>query len=601
MRSSLTREGSRFIRPLFTRDQSIPLHGARERSEDYPCTPEPLDMELELEDTHREQYIIETPVATPSTSWLRPFATVTSAPEYRAGGVTPPFSSSSATTSGDPPASTRPAIVGSVRRRTSRRIYLIGGIATLVVLLSILIASGVVKTSENNATSLAADQSTAPPTVPGSINDMPYTQAPDVKAPTAAPTLSLLPTTSRPTQADSGTQTAVVPHTPKPSPINTIKPSTQHPTTKIITLSPTVIAKTFLPTAVITSSAPTTIAKTARPTQVIRTIRPTHIPTVIPRVAPTIAPTPQATTIANRPIYFGAGIGDMTMAEFMLLDGGVALDAQMVYAAMDPFDWDTLFLNSITPSLEAGYDVILVPEFETAAGDGSQATIINGYFDAAMNALWAKVVELQPVLTRTGRQFWIRPLHEFNGSWNAWGSYRAGNSVQGFIDSYRRIALSAAAAGIIDSKSILFQLAYNCDSEGNDPAPFSTWWPGNDVAVDVVLCSAANRFGADALATEWKSFPDIFRSGYNSMLALASGKPIGIAETGCMSANGYDKALWFTELFDSLQTEFTEVAAVGFNLEDTVQNGGVQLWSLQTLAEYIALSDGISRFRAQRR
>jgi hypothetical protein len=201
---------------------------------------------------------------------------------------------------------------------------------------------------------------------------------------------------------------------------------------------------------------------------------------------------------------------------------------------------------TVKPNLDQGKEVVLVVEFM----DNQYAnldSIIAGAYDQYLNSF------IGDILNDGNRQFWVRIMHEMNGDWYSWGTYREGNSPEKFQNAFRHVVGIFKARGA----NVKFQLSYNCDNPRNDPKPFIDWFPGEE-SVDMILCSAYNRSGVDQWHTTFDSFETVFDHGYEQMAGLPGFKALGVAEMSSTSWGG-DKVGWIQDAFRSLNEKYTRV------------------------------------------
>ena len=73
------------------------------------------------------------------------------------------------------------------------------------------------------------------------------------------------------------------------------------------------------------------------------------------------------------------------------------------------------------------------------------------------------------------RELQIRPLHEMNGDWYSWGTFRGGtNTPENYILAFQHVHNVFKEAGA----NFKMQLCYNCESANKDTGSFLQWWPG---------------------------------------------------------------------------------------------------------------------------
>eukprot|EP00611_Tribonema_gayanum_P032727 TRINITY_DN989_c0_g1_i5.p1 TRINITY_DN989_c0_g1~~TRINITY_DN989_c0_g1_i5.p1 ORF type:complete len:409 (-),score=130.23 TRINITY_DN989_c0_g1_i5:608-1834(-) len=242
--------------------------------------------------------------------------------------------------------------------------------------------------------------------------------------------------------------------------------------------------------------------------------------------------------------------------------------------------------NLVKGYLDQGFEVVMVMEFLDDEVKTNLDLIADGYYD---DYLYRFIDEM---LDDGNRAVTIRPLHEFNGDWYAWGTQAGGNNdIPTFIAAWQHIHR------VFTSKraNVQFQLAYNCKSGLNDDTPFTAWWPGAQY-VDMVVCSGYNRAGSPGYeAVEWQSFEEMFAPAYAQMAALNPTVPLGIGETSTVELAGYDKAQWIRDAFASMATAFPRLRQATWFL----QNKDDGEWDLNSEEQIAAFSEGLLQYTPQ--
>ena len=200
----------------------------------------------------------------------------------------------------------------------------------------------------------------------------------------------------------------------------------------------------------------------------------------------------------------------------------------------------------VKPNLDQGKEVVLVIEFMSDKY-ANLDDIIGGTYDHYVNGL------IDDILSDGNRQFWVRIMHEMNGDWYNWGTYREGNSPEKFQTAFRHVVEIFKSRGA----NVKFQLSYNCDNPHNDSKPFIDWFPGEQY-VDMILCSAYNRSKVDQWHQTFDSFETVFDRGYEQMAGLPGYKDLGVAEMSSTSWGG-DKVTWIRDAFRALSDKYTRV------------------------------------------
>jgi beta-mannanase len=158
---------------------------------------------------------------------------------------------------------------------------------------------------------------------------------------------------------------------------------------------------------------------------------------------------------------------------------------------------------------------------------------------------------------RFGSPVLIRFAHEMNGNWYPWAVGVNGITAFHFIDAWRHIVRIFRQVG-----ADLAQWVWSPNVDRGTSSPLTVTYPG-DSFVDWIGLDGYNG-GAMLPWGGWLSVEQIFGPSLTVIRALASQKPIMIAETGCVEAGG-DKAAWIRDLFMWLQGHPEVAALVWFN------------------------------------
>ncbi len=158
-----------------------------------------------------------------------------------------------------------------------------------------------------------------------------------------------------------------------------------------------------------------------------------------------------------------------------------------------------------------------------------------------------------------GHPFFLRWAAEMNAADNDWGTASGNpfsNTAADFVAAWRHVHALAVSAG---ATNISWVWCPNVDFTG--ATPFSQVYPG-DAYVDWTGLDGYNRSSPGSS----KTFSTVFLSSYTQLLALATTKPIMIAEVSSREI-AVDKAAWITDaLTVQLPQNFTQVKAlVWFN------------------------------------
>lgn len=180
-------------------------------------------------------------------------------------------------------------------------------------------------------------------------------------------------------------------------------------------------------------------------------------------------------------------------------------------------------------------------------------------------------------IAKGGKEVWIRPLHEFNSDWYPWSIYPfTKDRIAAFKNAWRRIVKVFRE----EKAPVKFQLCYINSNVNENPTPWSSMYPGDDV-VDMV--------GTDVYSRNDGSLSKKLRRSYGDLLSF--GKPIFIGEVACRK--GTDKVAWYTDAWDALANDFTRITVINFFLINKDVN---RQWQLETQAEVNAFVNGYRKF-----
>ena len=153
---------------------------------------------------------------------------------------------------------------------------------------------------------------------------------------------------------------------------------------------------------------------------------------------------------------------------------------------------------------------------------------------------------------------YLRPMHEMNGNWYAWGAGVNGNTPADFIRAWRRIHDIFAAEG---AHNVAFVWAPN-NLDVSSATPLEAFYPGQ-AYVDVLAADGYNWGSARPQFGGWQSFRQVFGSVYDRLKALGP-QPIWIAEVAS-APHGGDKAAWIRDMFGRAEGMSRLQALVWFN------------------------------------
>ncbi len=202
------------------------------------------------------------------------------------------------------------------------------------------------------------------------------------------------------------------------------------------------------------------------------------------------------------------------------------------------------------------------------------ANILNGDFDNFIRnwALSAKA---------WGHPFFLRFAHEMNGNWYPWCAGVNGNTAQDYIAAWRHVRDIFTRNGVTN---VTWVWCPNTSYSGS--TPINQLYPGDNY-VDWTSADVYNR-----ITNNWGHFSVRGGPTLGDIIALAPGKPIMIAETGCHRDDDKagtppgSKAQWYrTVMKDYLKNSMPRIKAwVYFNGNNPDGNN----WRIDTSADVLA-------------
>ena len=158
-----------------------------------------------------------------------------------------------------------------------------------------------------------------------------------------------------------------------------------------------------------------------------------------------------------------------------------------------------------------------------------------------------------------GSTIFLRPFHEFNGTWYTWGlANQGGNAATdaAFISAWQHMVTIFRNQGATNVK---FVWCFSTGALGN--ATTSPWnnpanaYPG-DAYVDWMSYDTYNR-GNLGTGAKWKTFDQIAQPPYQLAVSIAPTKPIAISEIASneWGDGGTQKMYWVTQMLDELSSQ----------------------------------------------
>lgn len=211
-------------------------------------------------------------------------------------------------------------------------------------------------------------------------------------------------------------------------------------------------------------------------------------------------------------------------------------------------DWSTSFpMSDVKRVSDAGYmpHITWEPWFFTDTDKISLENILAGEWDAYIEKWASDAAEFgKPMMLRWG--------HEFNGNWYPWSVAKNGEDPQMYIDAYRKIHDTFAAAG---ADNVIWIWCANTNSVPNEAWNVAmNAYPGDEY-VDWVGIDGYNFSGNE-------SFKNLFIKSYNKFVTEID-KPIMIAEFAT-GGQGDKKALWVKAMAEDLEKYFPAIRAINW-------------------------------------
>jgi hypothetical protein len=333
----------------------------------------------------------------------------------------------------------------------------------------------------------------------------------------------------------------------------------------------TKISSSFLVSNKAAAATPTRPPATATPAPTAT--RPPSTATAAPTGAPTSPPTPQPTaapTVTPAPvsgaIYWGVNMEAVPWD----LNKLSAWERDVAGKAVSIINWGHFWDNGSggyrnwsngTINNARGHGSIPMISWTPEGGDNSRwqlGDIIRGDHDAYIR-------QFATDAKTWGHPFFLRIMHEMNGSWGyPWQETQNGNQRGEFVQAWRRIVdiFNSVGAG-----NASFVWCPNIDYPNTTNPSFASLYPG-DAYVDWT-CLDGYNWGTSR-SSGWQSFDQVYNYSYNEILKFAPAKPMMIGEFGSVEQGapaGQSKATWFTDtLATQLPARYPRVrAAVYFN------------------------------------
>lgn len=272
-------------------------------------------------------------------------------------------------------------------------------------------------------------------------------------------------------------------------------------------------------------------------------------PTPMPTVA--ITPTPfSSSSGVLKGAYVGDGIENLTSVDSFEGLTGKTLQVILVYQAWEG-DWKNFRPQWINNAYANGSVPMITWEpWDYTRGvnqakyrlsriaTGSHDTFIRNYAKAAK---------------ATGKEFYLRPMHEMNGTWYPWAENANGNKPGDYVKAWKRIVDIFKSEGATNVK---FVWCANVIYQGS--TPLEQLFPGDDY-IDYTCMDGYNWGDING---GWQSFTNLFANTYTKLEQIST-KPIIIGETASAEIGG-NKASWITDMYLTALPSFPKIVMINW-------------------------------------
>jgi len=193
--------------------------------------------------------------------------------------------------------------------------------------------------------------------------------------------------------------------------------------------------------------------------------------------------------------------------------------------------------------------------------------------DILSNALDESILDWAKKAKKFGKQFFLTPMHEFNGRWYPWG-----NCPEDFRRAWIYLREKFDLEYVKNATWVWCPNEYPWNK-------VNEYYPG-DKYVDWIGIDGYN-FGNSSPKSKWRNFADIFQKPIRALSKYS--KPIMISEMACAEQGG-NKAKWVENAFSLLKSFPSIKAFTWFNINKETD---WRIWSSKESLEafQIAMSD----------
>lgn len=194
---------------------------------------------------------------------------------------------------------------------------------------------------------------------------------------------------------------------------------------------------------------------------------------------------------------------------------------------------------------------------DIAANNGSTLVVTwmpNDYAVADINSgvYDSYITEFANGVKDFGKEIWIRPFHEANGTWYTWavGNSSGANTNATVAEAFRHVVTIFKNLNVTNVKWV-----WTTNNKNSTAATsYTGTYPGDDY-VDYISIDGYN-WGKSQSWASWQSFSSVFSASYKALANI--NKPLFIAEFSSSEIGG-DKAQWITDMFSVLPTQFPKI------------------------------------------
>ena len=300
--------------------------------------------------------------------------------------------------------------------------------------------------------------------------------------------------------------------------------------------------------------------------------------------------TKRAGKVKQRPLYWGAWIGDQltgeeppwdmsAVSQFQGLVGKglslVALGSPFADCTSSPCK----FFEFPTTAMENVHNYGAIPFFNWASqatsSDPAGATVMPDFQlgDVIAGTYDTYIRKFAEAARNWGHPFFLRYDWEMNGNWFPWGETINGNNPGEYVAAWRHVHDIFTAVGATNATWAWCPYA-EVDRSFAALAPL---YPGDEY-VDWTCMDGFNWGSNPTNPHTWKGFKEIFGPTYRMITKqIAPSKPIVLAEMAS-TGHGRAKADWIRNMFEELRTNFRRIR--GLIWFDQVDRGVD--WPLET-------------------